>query len=292
MSVYEKVTEAILARLEAGVVPWKQPWKNYASGSSIPVNLSSKKPYRGINPFVLAAMGRSTPFWLSYKQAQAMGGQVRKGEKGSPVMFWKWKTHAERMEDLAAGRNAPPCYPIGHTVFNLDQIDGIEPPTVEKLPEVAPIEACEKIVAEMQKRPDIQHTGPRACYKPAQDRVEMPVIGAFRKPEDYYSVLFHELTHATGHESRLNRDGITAHNGFGSEAYGKEELVAEMGAAFICGFAGIEPATIDMSAAYLDNWIKAIRGDKTLLIRAGAQAQKAADFILGIKHDQATEDGK
>jgi antirestriction protein ArdC len=181
-----------------------------------------------------------------------------------------------------------------YSVFNVAQCEGIPP---DKIPAVngrkrehAPLEQAEQIVAAMPKRPVIQPKWARAFYSPDQDFVGMPEIELFRSPEDYHSVLFHELTHSTGHESRLNRKGVTGSDGlwssFGSQAYSQEELVAEMGAAFLCGQAGIVERTIDNSAAYVNSWLARLKGDSRLVVQASAQAQRAADYILNKQHSE------
>ena len=176
-----------------------------------------------------------------------------------------------------------------YSVFNVSQCEGIP---ADKIPglngishEHCPILEAERIVANMPKRPEIRHGGGRACYSPAFDRVDMPKAESFRSGEDFYSVLFHELTHCTGHESRLNRKGVAGSDGewsaFGSTPYAREELVAEMGAAFLSGHAGIVERTLNNSAAYVQSWLQRLKDDARLVVQAAAQAQKAADFILG-----------
>ena len=279
--IYEMITDRILDALEKGTIPWQKPWKS-AGSAGIPANLKSGKNYRGVNIFVLGLQGFSSRYWLTFKQAKDLGGNVRRGEKGTPVVFWKWieKTKKDdNGEDKVVNR-----YPIlrYYTVFNLDQVDGIDDPDADAAEpsDFEPIEACEAIVDNMPDRPEIRNGGNRAFYRPAADFIGMPPAENFDKPAEYYSTLFHELTHSTGHESRLNREGITDLGFFGDENYSKEELVAEMGAAFLCGHAGIENETINSSAAYIDGWRKKLSNDPKLVVCAAAKAQKAADFIL------------
>lgn len=303
-TVYKVVTDRIISLLQAGTVPWHQPWGGVAQ---MPQNLISRKAYRGINPFVLASMRYGSPFWLTFKQAQEMGGHVRKGEKACPVVFWKWFDAAdEDSGEASAGRASGAAgqskrIPLlrYYSVFNVAQCEGIPADKVPALPgsvrEHAPIESAQGILASMPKRPAIEHGRDRAFYSPAFDRVAMPDAERFQSGEDYYSVLFHELTHATGHESRLARKGVSGTDGewsaFGSTPYAKEELVAEMGAAFLCGHAGIVERTVDQSAAYVANWLERLSNDTKLVVIAAAQAQRAADFILGVKHGEVTESG-
>ena len=279
--VYEIITARIISQLESGTVPWHKPWNVGPHGG--PQNLVSKKGYRGVNVFLLSCMPYTMPYWVSYKQAQQLGGHVRKGEKSTPVVFWKWL----EKENLKTGK--PDKIPLlrYYRVFNVSQCDGID----GKIPQVdeqevesfEPIAECERIVETMPDRPDIRHGMDGGFYQPSNDFVGMPDRERFDSPESYYSTLFHELTHSTGHTSRLNRKGIVTVAGFGSQTYSKEELVAEMGASFLSGHVGIEADTIDNSASYIASWLKRLRDDKKLVVQAAAQAQKAVDFIRGIK---------
>ena len=268
--VYEIVTEKILDSLNKGTIPWRMPWTD----GGLPMNLKSKKAYRGINVFMLSLQGRKSRYWLSYKQAQEMKGQVRKGEKSTTVVFWKWLDIQEK--DTGKDKKIPMLRYFN--IFSLDQIEGIVDPDTELEPkEHTPIESAEKVIADMPNRPEIQHKEQRACYSLARDFVNMPLPESFDSPEEYYSVLFHELGHSTAHPSRLKRE---------KPSYAQEELVAEMTAAFLCGVTGIENATIENSAAYIDSWRKRIRDDVRLVVMAGAQAQKASDYIQGITHGE------
>jgi antirestriction protein ArdC len=260
-TVYEIVTERIIALLEQGTVPWQKPWANTGE-DSMPRNLVSGKPYRGVNVFLLHAMSYGTPFFLTYKQAQALGGTIRKGEKACPVVFWKW------LENEAAPTADKKRIPLlrYYSVFNVAQCEGIEAPQIDtKGREHSPIESAERIVAGMPKRPEIHHGRNRAAYSPALDCIYMPQPETFRSGEDYYAVVLHELVHSSGHETRLNRKGIAGSEGewsaFGSASYGREELIAELGSAFLCGHAGIVERTVDNSAAYLAGWLQQLRED-------------------------------
>jgi antirestriction protein ArdC len=227
-------------------IPWQKSW---SGGEQAPQNLISRKPYRGVNVFLLNAMHYSSPFWLTFKQAQELGGHVRKGEKSCPVVFWKW------LDVTNKDTNEPQRIPLlrYYSVFNVAQCEGISIPTVaQPVREHTPIEAAQKIIGAMPKRPEIKLGLAHAFYSPAGDFVGMPSAEQFKTGEDFYSVLFHELCHSTGHESRLNRKGMSGTEGnwssFGSNPYAKEELVREMGAAFLCGEAGIVERTINRSA--------------------------------------------
>jgi antirestriction protein ArdC len=282
------ITERVISLLEKGVVPWQKPW----NGAELaPQNLVSRKLYRGVNVFLLHAMHYTSPFWLTFKQAQELGGHVRKGEKACPVVFWKW------LDVERDGEKERVPFLRYYSVFNAAQCEGIEahiPSVPGATREHSPVAAAQAIVDAMPKRPEIRLGLDRAFYSPGGDYVGMPNPGQFRSAEDWHSVLFHELTHSSGAECRLNRKGVTGSDGqwsaFGSNPYAKEELVAEMGAAFLCGQAGIVERTIDNSAAYVASWLARLKDDAKLVVQAAAQAQKAADFILGVNHaEQAGE---
>ena len=250
MNVYEVITARIVDMLENGTVPWRKPWS--ANGGE-PRNLVSGKAYRGLNVFLLSAMGFSSPHWLTYRQASECGGSVKKGSKGCPVIFWKWnepKQEAEPQTDSDSDRRAPILR--YYTVFNVEQCDGIDAPA-SAARTFEPIAECERIVRSIPNGPRIGHHGSQAFYRPSTDTVVTPRPELFDSAPLFYSVLFHELAHSTGHASRLARKGITDVAMFGSHEYSREELIAEMGAAFLCGTAGIEAATLQESTAYLAN---------------------------------------
>jgi antirestriction protein ArdC len=272
--VYDYITDRITALLTQGTVPWHKPWK---ARTGLPRNFVSQKPYRGINVFLLIAMSYESPLWLTFRQASQLGGSVRKGEKACPVVFWKQLA----IEDKASGE--PQKIPLlrYYHVFNVTQCDGLK---IGTDPVEAPVNGIikpEEIVANMPQPPVIKHGMTKAYYSPREDCVGMPSRERFERTEDYYSTVFHELIHSTGHEKRLKRATLAENNGFGSDPYCKEELIAEMGAAFLCGQAEIAERTINNSAAYINGWLERFRDDKMLIVQAAAQAQKATDFILG-----------
>lgn len=280
---YDRITERVMELLTQGEIPWQKPF-NVKRG--FPRNLVSKKPYRGINVFLLHAMHYESPLWLTFKQAQELGANVRKGEKACPVVFWK-QLEIEDKETHEIEK--VPLMRI-YSLFNVAQVDGLKDVPAPEAGAVLSKPA--EIVANMPQRPLIKYGMAKAFYSPAGDFVGMPDRERFAGEDEFYSVLFHELTHSTGHESRLNRPTITEANGFGSEEYSKEELVAEMGAAFLCGQAGIAERTINNSAAYIQNWLEALKNDNKLIVQAAAQAQRAADFILGTKFEEAPAGSK
>jgi len=290
--VYDLINDRIMQLLQQGTVPWRKTWN---AASNQPKNLISKKEYRGINVFILACQEYSSPYWLTFKQVQDKGGHVIKGSKSCPVIFWKWLDKRDAGSDDADTVTVNGKIPMlrYYSVFNLQQIEGIpSPPATETIINTfTPIERAEQIIAGMPLKPRINYGGNQPAYSPVLDYVKMPVREAFESPEEYYSTLFHELSHSTGHASRVGRKGILEPSYFGSHEYSKEELCSEMSAAFLCGHAGIE-RTIENSAAYIQGWLKALKNDKKLLIHAAAQAQKASDYILNRKEveEEATEE--
>jgi len=273
MDIYQRVTDLVVEMLRAGIVAWHRPW----TAADQPRNLASGRMYRGINVFTLLAAGYDQPYWLTEACALKRGGKVRDGEK--PWIVVSMFTGAS--EDSATGDKS--FFPIlrHHHVYNIAQCDGIAGPKRrhdEHGPE--PIPRCAEIVSQMPNSPEIRHGGARAYYMPRLDRVQLPPMSCFDSPEAYYSTAFHELGHATGHDTRLGRIGVTNTVRFGDHTYAQEELVAEMAAAFLCGHAGIEARTIDNSAAYLGGWLRRFRSEPRCLVIAGMQAQSAADYIL------------
>lgn len=270
--IYQEITDRMIAELEKGKIPWHCPWRPAEWRHR---NLISGKPYRGINAILLAMSPYASPFWLTMRQLRKLGGELRPNEGGTAVVFWKL---FEKDEDTVL-----PVLRF-YTVYNLEQTHGIPAKHIPQLPpraiiEFNPIEAAEEIIARYENCPPIIHGGNSASYNPSLDRIRMPNRVQFENEEEYYSTLFHEATHSTGHKSRLNRPGME-HISFGSEVYSKEELIAEMGAAFLCTQTGIEHATIKNSAAYIQNWLEHLRNDKKLVLQAAQKAQKAVDYIL------------
>jgi antirestriction protein ArdC len=276
-NVYQIITDQIIRQLEQGVAPWRKPWR-----AEVPLNLISGKPYRGLNVFLLASQGYASRYWLTLNQANKLGGRVKKGEHSTLVMFWHIGEERKVRSADGSERKQTPFLLRYYRVFNVCQTEGI----ADKLglgdasPRVPSIEQCESVVDRMPNRPVIEKSD-RAWYRPSTDKIGMPARELFHSSEEYYSTLFHELTHSTGHASRIGREGIEQLNAFGSESYSREELVAEMGAAMLCGFAGISPHTLDNSAAYLQSWLRVLKSDSRMIVTAASAAQKAADYILG-----------
>jgi len=218
--VYTIITDKIIEQLERGTIPWRKPW---ITSQGLPKNLISKKEYRGINLFLLGCKQYSSPYWLTYKQATEKHGHIRKGEKSSLVVFWKMmdRNNADGEGDSSCSGKLPLLR--YYNLFNLEQCEGIESPTLEvQTYQFTPIEQAERIVAEMKDRPEISYGSNKASYTPISDRVRMPNETQFEKSEEFYSVLFHELGHSTGHKSRLARKEVMERKEFGSESYGSE----------------------------------------------------------------------
>jgi len=276
MTVYEIVTGKICAELERGVVPWRKPW---VGGDQAPANLISKRAYTGINPLLLSLSGYSSPYWLTYKQAAELGGTVRKGEKSSLVVFYaKLQSKTRTLENGDPDTFAMLRY---YNLFNVTQCDGINghiPVVPTRM--IEPLTAAEAIIDGYRDKPSIDDHVSAAWYRPSLDLIGMPPRDTFTSADGYYSTLFHECIHSTGHASRLDRVGVSKEQKRGSETYSKEELIAELGAAFLCADAGIEN-TIPQSAAYCASWLKALKGDSKLIVSAASGASKAARYITG-----------
>jgi len=249
IDVYQIITDRLIEIMENGIIPWRKPWNTgHESG---PLNLVSKKHYQGINVFLLSCYGTRfrPPYWLTFKQAQNLGGSIKRGEKGVPVIFWK--LYAKEDAQAENGTRTIPVLRY-YTVFNAEQCEGVAIPESEgsTWAEHDPIEAAEAVILTMPHRPAVEIGGTRACYSPSRDLVRIPELFRYEHAEEYYCTFFHELAHSTGHETRLKREGVTGNHFFGDATYSREELVAEMAAAFLCGHTGIENVTIQNSAAY------------------------------------------
>lgn len=271
MNVYEVITARILESLASGVVPWRKPWTTDA-----PRNLVSRREYSGVNVLLLQASHFSSPYWLTYRQAQALGGSVKRGERGCPIVFWKVSNREE--SDGTVGKSFLLRY---FTVFNVRQTEGINVPQAPKRRAFDADAECERIVAGYANPPGIQHGGAQACYIPALDKVQLPDRERFSSAAEYYSTLFHELAHSTGAEHRLARKGVVSAAAYSNHGYAFEELVAECGAAFLASEAGISPATLNNSAAYIASWAKRLKSEPRWIVEAASQAAKAVDLILG-----------
>ncbi len=276
--IYEMVTNLIIERLEKGVIPWQMPWK---AETGLPQNMVYKKVYRGFNFWLLLTVVDQfgSPFFLTFKQVKELGGHVLKGEKGFPVVFWK----ILEKEEKDGGIDQIPFLRY-YTVFNLKQTEGIDeskiPSTEAYDHNFDPIGQAEQLIEYWSDCPEIKLDQSHAFYSPTGDYIGMPNPRTFFQDEQFYSVLYHESVHATGHINRTGRHEKLPDHKFGSQDYSQEELVAELGAAYLCHITGIQNATIDNSAAYIKSWIGKFKEDKKMLLTASSQAQKAVDYIL------------
>ena len=289
--VYTQVTEQIVAELEKGVKPWTQPWNaTHAAGPvSRPLRVSGQA-YRGINVLMLwgasMAGNYAAPIWMTYRQAQELGGQVRKGEKGSPVVYADKLVKSETDEATGEDAERTIAYMKSYTVFNVEQIDGLpahfyaraqaNSDPIERIADAESFFAATKA--------DIRHGGASAYYSPASDHIQMPDFETFRTNEGYYATLAHEATHWTNHASRLDRDLGRKH--MGDEGYAREELVAELGAAFLCADLGLKLEDRADHASYIASWLKVLKDDKRAIFSAAAHAQRAADYLNDLREAQ------
>ena len=277
--IYQEVTDRIIASLEAGTIPWLRPWRDDKSGSAIePFNAVSGRPYNGVNLLILGSRSYESLGWLTYKKAQELGGNVRKGEKGTGIVFWKFE--ARKDEETGKVKTVP--FARMYTVFNVEQCEGMN---AEKLKcPAAPVSGATDM-NELASRVGaiVRHGGDRAYYRVSADYVQLPSLEAFRNVEHYQATLAHELTHWTGHEKRCTREFGKR---FGDQAYAFEELVAEMGSAFLCARTGIAMDGLQ-HASYLASWLKIMQTDKRAIFTAASKAKEAASFLTA---DRAEEE--
>jgi len=272
VDLYKTITDKIIKRLEEGTIPWRKPFQSMEA-----VNWVTQKPYRGINAILLDGGEYAT-----FRQINEAGGRVKKGEKSELIIFWKLvEVEDEGVEGL---KKTIPLMRY-YRVFEINtQTEGLKSKSNIKEYKHNPIEEAEKILEGYQEPKFTEKLG-KAYYRPVDDVVNVPPKEDFENVHDYYSTAFHEMVHSTGHEKRLNREGVTELSMFGDTKYSKEELVAEIGASFLCGKTGIINKTIDNSVAYIQSWLRALQNDKRLIVQASQQAQKAVDYIMGIKYE-------
>ncbi len=275
-NVYQLVTDRIIEELEKGRIPWEKPWTGVRSGA---FNRVSKKPYSLLNQMLLKHDGE----YATFKQWSELGGKIRKGEKSEIVVFWKI---FEKEETNDKGEKVKVNIPLLRyiNVFHISQIEGVEP-LKEVFHEVTPIEEADKIIIDYVTREHItfeEIASDKAFYSPSRDAVVVPLKEQYKNINEYYSTTFHELTHSTGHASRLDRLKTGAIAAFGSETYSKEELVAEIGSATMLNTLGIETVkTFKNSAAYIQSWLQVLRNDNKFIVSAASKAEKAVSYILG-----------
>lgn len=292
MDIYETVTQSVITRLEQGVKPWTQPWSGGA-GALRPLRHNGQ-PYRGINVLILWGQsidaGYRAPYWMTYKQAQALGGQVKKGEHATHVVYYgsmeKEDDESAHDEDETKKRVR---FLRTYCVFNVEQIEGllgdyyVQPDPVSIAERLPAMEAFAHGTGA-----DIREGGGRAFYRSSGDFIQMPPIGAFRDAEQFYATLNHELTHWTKHPSRLDRD--MGRKQWGDEGYAAEELVAELGSAFLGAELGLRPDHLDDHAAYIAEWLKVLKNDRRFIFIAAAKAQAAADYLMALQQGVIAQD--
>ena len=294
--VYSRITERIVADLEKGVRPWMRPWSaEHAAGRITRPLRHNGVPYKGINVVMLwsasVVKGYACPLWLTFKQAQELGGNVRKGEHGELVVYANRITRTET-DDKGEETEREIPFLKGYTVFNAEQCEGLPAHYTAKVepPALTPMQRCE--VADRffaATGADIRYGGTRAYYAEQPDYVQRPPFETFKDAESYAATLAHELTHWTKHSTRLARD--MGRVKWGDEGYAREELVAELGAAFLCAGLEITPEVRQDHAAYIASWLKALKDDKRLIFSAAAHAQRAADYLHGLQPKQTEEEG-
>ncbi|WP_244832478.1 ArdC family protein [Caballeronia sp. TF1N1] len=286
--VYTRVTDKIIADLEKGVRPWAKPWKagQNPSGITLPLRHNGV-PYRGINILLLwgeaIEKGYQSNRWMTFKQALELGANVRKGEHGSLVVFANKLTTTEQNDAGDEVEREIP-YMKGYTVFNVEQIENLPDgyvTTPDTLPDAEPMQLIEHAEAFFAKTgATVRHGGNQAYYAPALDIVQLPLPESFTNAESYEATKAHELTHWTSHKSRLDRE---LGKRFGDHAYAAEELIAEMGAAFLCAQLGISPEIREDHAAYLDHWLSVLKADKRAIFTAASKAQQACDYLFSLQ---------
>lgn len=292
--VYQRVTDKIVAALEVGVQPWFQPWNaEHAAGRITRPLRANDIPYQGINVLMLwgeaVERGYSAPIWMTFNQAHELGAHVRKGEKGSLVVYANKITRTDTDPDTGEEEQHQIPFLKGYTVFNVEQIEGLpahyHAPAAPRLDPVQRIERADAFFAATGA--DVRHGGNQAYYAAGPDRVQMPPFEAFRDAESYYATLAHELTHWTKHTARLDRD--FGRKKWGDKGYAMEELVAELGAAFLAADLDLAAAPRPDHAAYIASWLKVLKDDRRAIFSAAAHAQRAADFLHGLQPQEGTE---
>lgn len=284
LDVYQLINDRIIALLEKGTIPWKQPWTD---ASGVPRNLFTKRPYRGINFWLLLSLQYEQNAFLTWDQIKTVGASVKKDEKGHIVVFWKnVKKQPEELDDKGYPKTVPMLR--YYKVFNIAQCrdipEALLPQEDAGLAEFNPIHECEAILHSIPNCPEIQSKEQKAYYHIEKDYINMPKKKSFTSVESYYATLFHELVHSTGAEKRLGRKSVTDMNEFGSEQYSMEELIAELGTAYLCSLTGIALAELENSAAYIKGWLEKLKNDKRFIVQASGQAQKAVDYILNAEN--------
>lgn len=272
MDIYAEVTSRMIEQMENGIIPWRKPW----IATNAAISRATGKPYSLLNQMLLGQGGE----YLTYAECAKAGGYVRKGEKAHMVVFWKWIEKED--EETHEIKEVP--FLRYYNVFHISQCEGVTAKYMQALPETAQNdEAADEIIYDYLSRSGVKllhKEGDRAFYQPSTDSITIPMKSQFAETAEFYSTIFHELTHSTGHASRLNRlDKVAC---FGSEEYSKEELIAEIGAAALVNHAGLETdKSFRNSTAYMQNWLQVLKSDKRFIVSAAGKAEKAVNLILG-----------
>ena len=277
--VLDAVVSQIIERIEAtGVLPWQRPWRS----ANQPMNMEYKNAYSGLNRWSCILAGYTSPFWLTFPQIRKFGGKIKKGNQHTKIMkvalIEKKRKNAQGEEEVYARWTQPVKY---YKMWNLEQTEGIEAPEVADDGSFEPIKACEDVVKGFTDAPAVVFGGSKASYNLKKDEIEIPKKEAFISPEEFYNTLFHEYAHATGHSSRLNRRTLVENANFGTETYGKEELVAELTASMLCGHCNVEQKTINNSSAYISGWLNKMRAEPRMLMASAGMAEKAFKHVVG-----------
>ncbi|HTF18291.1 MAG TPA: zincin-like metallopeptidase domain-containing protein [Chryseolinea sp.] len=295
--VYSIINSMILEKLQQNMLPWKQPWNKFGPAR----NYVSGKAYRGINAMLLNHTQSEYPLFLTFNQVKDLGGHIKKGSKGNIVVFWKklyygnsGKIDLRKIREYAPEDIKTIPFLRYYYVFNIDSIEGVEFEVPAKNLALQPLENCERIIEQMPNSPAIEHGGDQPSYNKVDDKIKVPHLSNFKSEEEYYATVFHELSHSTGHPSRLNRD---MSGNYGSKQYSFEELIAEAAACSLCNESGIADQIIDNSIAYIKAWLERltflVKEDDKFLVRAFAQAQRATDYILNrLPEEVGSEEAK
>lgn len=276
--VYTRVTERIIELLEQGVIPWRQPWQP----NGMPKNLISQRPYTGINAMLLNSLQYSQNHFLTWHQLQEIGGMVKKGEKGTLIVYQATKEkEVEKNGKTEMEKRSILKY---YYVYNVEQCLNIPKKYLEvtKIPTELQDYSCEQIIHNMPLCPTIYYRGHEAYYMPHGDYITMPKLEYFESVTAFYETLFHEAVHSTGAKHRLSRESLYQNPSFGTELYSFEELIAEIGSCYLTSIGGVGIGNLENSTSYINGWLKVLKNDKKFIIQAASKAQKAVEYILNI----------
>jgi len=281
-NIYQMVTDRIIeglvkAKTNSGKIPWHKPWINGVPHQ----NFVSRKPYRGVNVLTTSLSGIGCPYWITFKQLTERGGELMKGAKAMPIVFWAVANKKKKQDETEAEKYYFLKY---YKVFNISQVNGIEIPPRKDVPEFEAIQEADDIIKNYPgKLPVFVNGGNRAYYDRLNDKIGLPSLEQFKTSEGHAATKFHEIIHSTGHASRLNRKSLNSSTGrfFANEDYSVEELTAEIGGSILCAMVGIEDKIIDNATAYIAGWLEQLENDNRFVITAAQAAQKAVDYIIG-----------